>query len=66
MYSIDRTRRVGPGAANAHPTGILVRFVSGDDSSHKRNGAGHAAELWSAASPWQGHPAILPPLREVR
>jgi 5-methylcytosine-specific restriction endonuclease McrA len=62
MYSIDRTRRVGPGAANAHPTGILVRFVSSDDSSHKRNGAGHAAELWSAASPWQGHPAILPPL----
>src|SRR5262245_53918628 len=62
MYSIDRTRRVGPSAANAHPTGILVRFVSSDDSSLKRNGAGHAAELWSAASPWQGHPAILPPL----
>ncbi|HEY7092131.1 MAG TPA: HNH endonuclease signature motif containing protein [Ktedonobacterales bacterium] len=62
MYSIDRTRRVGPSATSAHPTGILVRFVSSDDSSHKRNGAGHAAELWSAASPYQGHPAILPPL----
>ena len=62
MYSIDRTRRVGPSATNAHPTGILVRFVSSDDSSLRRNGAHHVAELWSAASPWQGHPAILPPL----
>src|SRR5215831_9232296 len=66
MYSIDRTRRVGPGATGASPTGIIVRFVSNDDSSHnsshRRNGVTRTAELWSAASPWQGHPAILPPL----
>ena len=66
MYSIDRTRRVGPGAAGAPPTSITVRFVSSDDSSrngsHRRNGVTRTAELWSAASPWQGHPAILPPL----
>jgi 5-methylcytosine-specific restriction endonuclease McrA len=62
MYSIDRTRRVGPGATGASPTGIIVRFVSSDDGSHRRNGVTRTAELWSAASPWQGHPAVLPPL----
>jgi 5-methylcytosine-specific restriction endonuclease McrA len=62
MYSIDRTRRVGPGAGGAPPTGVLVRFVSSDDSLHRRDGATRASGLWSAASPWQGHPAVLPPL----
>lgn len=62
MYSIDRTRKVGAGAASAPPTGILIRFVSNDDSSRRHDSATRVAGLWSAASPWQGHPAILPPL----
>jgi 5-methylcytosine-specific restriction endonuclease McrA len=61
MHSIDRTRQTGASARGAPTGGLLVKFVS-DDSSHTHNGATHPSDLWSAASPWQGHPAILPPL----